>query len=110
MAREGTRSATGHSSVEPRVFQTVDTEPAIKRTVKPKKAKASTSPTATSASGTKAAKPVGVTKKTAAPKKPGVGAKARAVVKKGETKVKGGGPKTKKAAKPKTTATTEEAI
>ncbi|CAP66713.1 uncharacterized protein PODANS_4_7860 [Podospora anserina S mat+] len=57
MAREGTRSSTGNS--KPRVFQTVDTAPAVKRTTKPKAAKEET----------KGAKPTGVTKKKAAPKK-----------------------------------------
>lgn len=52
MAREGTRSATGSST--PRVFQQVDTAPTIKRKPATKKA---------------GAKPTGVTKKTAAPKK-----------------------------------------
>lgn len=52
MAREGTRSATGSS--KPRVFQQVDTAPAIKRKPAAKKA---------------GAKPTGVTKKSAAPKK-----------------------------------------
>lgn len=36
MAREGTRSATGNS--KPRVFQSVDTGPTIKRSRKPKTA------------------------------------------------------------------------
>lgn len=52
MAREGTRSATGSS--KPRIFQQVDTAPTIKRKPATKKA---------------GAKPTGVTKKTAAPKK-----------------------------------------
>lgn len=59
MAREGTRSATGNS--KPRVFQVVDTAPAVKRTTKPKKDAAK--------SEAKGAKPTGVTKKKAAPKK-----------------------------------------
>lgn len=58
MAREGTRSATGNS--KPRVFQTVDTAPAIARKPRAKPA------TTTKKAG---AKPTGVTKKTAAPKK-----------------------------------------
>lgn len=66
MPREGTRSATGNA--RPRVFQTVDTAPAIKRTTKPK-AKPEVE------AEVKAAKPVGVTKKKAAPKKEGVVAK-----------------------------------
>lgn len=80
MPREGTRSATGNS--KPRVFQTVDTAPAIKRTTKPRAKK---SPTDTAAPATaaakpaakvKAAKPTGVTKKkAAAPKKEGVATK-----------------------------------
>lgn len=53
MAREGTRSSTGHSA--PRQFQTVDTAPAIKRKATIKKAGVG-------------AKPTGVTKKVA-PKK-----------------------------------------
>ena len=60
MAREGTRSQTGHAA--PRVFQQVDTAPAIKRTTTAKK----TPPTTTT---TKAAKPAGVTKKKAPAKK-----------------------------------------
>jgi hypothetical protein len=67
MPREGTRSATGNA--RPRVFQTVDTAPAIKRTTKPK------AKTPVAESDVKAVKPVGVTKKKAAPKKDGVGAK-----------------------------------
>ena len=74
MPREGTRSATGNS--KPRVFQTVDTAPAIKRTTKPRAKK---SPTATSTKpGAKVgtAKPTGVTKKkSTAPKKDGVASK-----------------------------------
>ncbi|KAK7754433.1 hypothetical protein SLS62_003453 [Diatrype stigma] len=126
MAREGTRSATGNSSTlarhflvscfvsfhphQPRVFQTIDTEPAIKRTTKPKKAKASPTATTPASSGTKAAKPAGVTKKTTAPKKPtaAVGAKVKAAVKKVESKAKGE-PKTKKtAAAPKPKVVEEE--
>lgn len=64
MAREGTRSATGNS--KPRVFPVVDTEPAVKRTTKPKVVKKVAEPKPTSRA---AAKPVGVTKKKAAPKK-----------------------------------------
>lgn len=71
MAREGTRSATGNS--KPRVFDTVDTAPAIKRTTKPKTA---TTPKEPVAPKVKGAKPAGVTKKTPA-KKDGVGAKVR---------------------------------
>lgn len=55
MAREGTRSSTGHAA--PRQFQTVDTAPTIKRKPATKKA---------------AAKPTGVTKKTAPKKENGV--------------------------------------
>lgn len=73
MAREGTRSATGNS--KPRVFQTVDTAPAIRRTNKPKAKRSpttSTKPTVKKA----AAKPTGVTKKKpAASKKEGVATK-----------------------------------
>ncbi|KAI1380228.1 hypothetical protein F4677DRAFT_441545 [Hypoxylon crocopeplum] len=101
MPREGTRSATGNS--KPRVFQTVDTAPAIKRTNKPKAKKA---PTASTKVGTKvkAAKPTGVTKKkSAAPKKDGVATKVKAAVKKAEEKADKAGEKVKKAvAKPKT--------
>jgi hypothetical protein len=62
MAREGTRSATGNS--KPRVFPVVDTAPAVKRTnTKPKTTKAAPATKKT------AAKPTGVTKKKAAPKK-----------------------------------------
>lgn len=67
MAREGTRSQTGHS--KPRVFSVVDTAPAVKRTTKPKTTKAA-APKATA----KGAKPTGVTKKKA-PKKEGTVAK-----------------------------------
>ncbi|KAI1278249.1 hypothetical protein F5Y07DRAFT_69802 [Xylaria sp. FL0933] len=63
MPREGTRSATGNS--RPRVFQAVDTAPAIKRTTKPKPKKPSAEPAAKPA----AAKPAGVTKKKPGPKK-----------------------------------------
>lgn len=59
MAREGTRSQTGNS--KPRVFAVVDTEPTIKRTVKPA-AKKEAPATKTE---TKGAKPTGVTKKKA---------------------------------------------
>ncbi|RYC60773.1 hypothetical protein CHU98_g5446 [Xylaria longipes] len=61
MPREGTRSATGNS--RPRVFQTVDTAPAIKRTTKPKAKKPVAEP------GVKPVKPTGVTKKKRGPKK-----------------------------------------
>jgi len=67
MPREGTRSATGNA--RPRVFQTVDTAPAIKRTTKPKAKAPAAEPTV------KPVKPAGVTKKKAVPKKDGVGAK-----------------------------------
>jgi len=63
MAREGTRSATGNS--KPRVFPIVDTEPAVKRTNKPKVVKKVAEPKPAA----RAAKPTGVTKKKAAPKK-----------------------------------------
>lgn len=56
MPREGTRSATGNS--KPRVFAQVDTEPTIKRKRATPKAPAVTG-----------AKPTGITKKKAAPKK-----------------------------------------
>ncbi|KAH7028016.1 uncharacterized protein B0I36DRAFT_365136 [Microdochium trichocladiopsis] len=84
MPREGTRSATGNS--KPRVFQTIDTAPAIKRTTAPKTKKSTTTP-----------KPAGV-KKAAAPKKNGVGAKAKAAVHKVEAKVGKTEAKTKKTA------------
>ena len=66
MAREGTRSQTGHS--KPRVFATVDTAPAItrKKTTKTKKAPA-----------VKGAKPTGVTKKRAPKKEPTTATKVR---------------------------------
>lgn len=67
MPREGTRSATGNS--RPRVFATVDTEPAIKRTTKPKAKKPAAEST------TNPVKPTGVTKKKVAPKKEGAVAK-----------------------------------
>lgn len=60
MAREGTRSSTGHAA--PRQFATVDTAPAIKR--KPATKKAGT-------------KPTGVTKKVAPKKENSVVKKAR---------------------------------
>jgi hypothetical protein len=75
MPREGTRSATGNS--KPRVFQTIDTAPTIKRTTKPKPKTSTTAvPTA------KGAKPTGITKKKApAPKakKDSGGAKVRLI-------------------------------
>lgn len=71
MAREGTRSQTGNS--KPRVFATVDTEPAVKRTTKPKTVKK----TAPAAKPT-VAKPTGVTKNKAVPKnESGVAKKVR---------------------------------
>ncbi|KAI1116572.1 hypothetical protein F5Y14DRAFT_68792 [Nemania sp. NC0429] len=94
MPREGTRSATGNS--RPRVFATVDTAPAIKRTTKPKAKK----PAAAAVESTTAnpVKPTGVTKKKAAPKKDGAAAKVKETVKKVEAKAK------KVAAKPKAVA------
>ncbi|KAI1141339.1 hypothetical protein F5Y05DRAFT_372136 [Hypoxylon sp. FL0543] len=104
MPREGTRSATGNS--KPRVFQTVDTAPAIKRTTKPKAKKLPTTGTTGTkpAAKPKAAKPTGVTKKkSAAPKKEGVANKVKAAVKKAEEKVEKVEGKPKKApSKPKT--------
>ncbi|KAI1307132.1 hypothetical protein F5Y03DRAFT_126813 [Xylaria venustula] len=93
MPREGTRSATGNS--RPRVFQAVDTAPAIKRTNKPKAKKPVAEPTTVNP-----VKPVGVTKKKPTQKKDGPVAKAKvkAAAKKVEAKVK------KVAAKPKTVA------
>ncbi|KAI0846439.1 hypothetical protein F5Y00DRAFT_145637 [Daldinia vernicosa] len=109
MPREGTRSATGNS--KPRVFQTVDTAPAIKRTTKPRVKR---SPTASTkpVPKVKAAKPTGVTKKkSTAPKKDGVATKVKAAVKKAEEKVDKVEEKAEKvekvkktAAKPKTAA------
>ncbi|KAK8029736.1 hypothetical protein PG993_011027 [Apiospora rasikravindrae] len=102
MAREGTRSATGNS--KPRVFETVDTAPAIKRTTKPKTTK---KPAAESTSVT--TKPAGVTKKTPA-KKNGVAAKVKSAVSratgKAKTEAKTDEVKAKKAtaSKPKTAA------
>lgn len=94
MAREGTRSATGNS--KPRVFQTIDTAPAIAR--KPR-AKTTTTTPATKKAG---AKPTGVTKKTAPKKESTIAKKAKAAVKKVEAKVKKTTTTTK--AKPKTAA------
>ncbi|KAI1164395.1 hypothetical protein F5B18DRAFT_250857 [Nemania serpens] len=89
MPREGTRSATGNS--RPRVFPTVDTAPAIKRTTKPKAKKPAVESTA------KPVKPTGVTKKVA-PKKDGAAAKVKDTVKKVEAKAKKAAPKPKAAA------------
>ncbi|KAI2472864.1 hypothetical protein F4781DRAFT_427957 [Annulohypoxylon bovei var. microspora] len=102
MPREGTRSATGNS--KPRVFQTVDTAPAIKRSTKTKVKKAPVAATKPVAK-VKAAKPTGVTKKkAAAPKKEGVATKAcllslfivKAAAKKAEEKVEKTEEKTEK--------------
>jgi hypothetical protein len=85
MAREGTRSATGNS--RPRVFPTVaETTSATTK----KRATANTGAKrgpkkSTATTKTVGAKPVGVTKKKAAPaKKTSVAAKAKGVVKKVE--------------------------
>ncbi|KAI0483723.1 hypothetical protein F4859DRAFT_512367 [Xylaria cf. heliscus] len=86
MPREGTRSATGNS--RPRVFQTVDTAPAIKRTTKPKAKKPAAEP------GVKSVKPTGVTKKRA-PKKDGAVEKVKTAAKKVEAKAKKVTPKPK---------------
>ncbi|KAI1758009.1 hypothetical protein F4782DRAFT_6903 [Xylaria castorea] len=86
MPREGTRSATGNS--RPRVFQTVDTAPAIKRTTKPKTKKPVAEP------GVKPVKPAGVTKKRA-PKKDGAVEKVKTAAKKVEAKAKKVAPKPK---------------
>lgn len=75
MAREGTRSSTGNS--KPRVFQPVDTAPAITR-----------KPRAKTTTETTGAKPAGVTKKTGPKKESGVVKKVKAAVKKTEAKVK----------------------
>lgn len=75
MAREGTRSSTGNS--KPRVFQPVDTAPAIARKPRTKTTTKTTS-----------AKPAGVTKKTGPKKESGVVKKVKAAVKKTEAKVK----------------------
>ncbi|KAL1888649.1 HIR complex subunit [Sporothrix stenoceras] len=69
MAREGTRSQTGHAT--PRVFATVDTAPVIARK-KSTKTKPAAKPAVPAA-----AKPMGVTKKKAAPKKEKEGAVAK---------------------------------
>jgi hypothetical protein len=60
MAREGTRSQTGHSA--PRVFHQIDTAPAVvrKKSTKPKAKKP--------AAPVKGSKPTGVAKKPAAKK------------------------------------------
>jgi len=82
MAREGTRSATGNS--RPRVFPTV---PETTTTTTKKRATANTGAKRgpKKATTTKASKPVGVTKKKAAPaKKTSVATKAKGVVKKAE--------------------------
>ncbi|KAI1420356.1 hypothetical protein F5Y12DRAFT_133584 [Xylaria sp. FL1777] len=89
MPREGTRSATGNS--RPRVFQAVDTAPAIKRTTKPKAKKPAAEPSV------KPVKPAGVTKKKTAPKKDGAVAKVKAATKKVEAKAKKVAPKPKAA-------------
>ncbi|KAI0191974.1 hypothetical protein EV127DRAFT_479957 [Xylaria flabelliformis] len=88
MPREGTRSATGNS--RPRVFQTVDTAPAIKRTTKPKAKKPSAEPGVV-----KPVKPAGVTKKRGAPKKDGAVEKVKTAAKKVEAKAKKVAPKPK---------------
>ncbi|ETS78329.1 hypothetical protein PFICI_10391 [Pestalotiopsis fici W106-1] len=101
MAREGTRSATGNS--KPRIFQTIDTQPAVKRTTKPKKTP-TTATTTTKEPITakiKGAKPAGVSKPA---KKESVGAKVKATASKVAAKVKGEEAKTKKATKPKAAA------
>ncbi|KAI1338919.1 hypothetical protein F5Y15DRAFT_416678 [Xylariaceae sp. FL0016] len=95
MPREGTRSATGNS--KPRVFQQVDTEPTIKRAVKPK-AKKSPPVSEKAATKVKAAKPAGVTKKKSTPKE-SAGAKVKEIVKKTEHKVKKPAAKSKTATK-----------
>ncbi|KAG9248716.1 hypothetical protein BJ878DRAFT_412036 [Calycina marina] len=75
MARAGTRSTTGNS--KPRVFVTA---PAITT-----KANTGAKRTIKKTPATKASKPVGVTKKKAAPaKKTSVASKAKGVVKKAE--------------------------
>lgn len=78
MVREGTRSQTGNA--RPRVFQTVDTQPTIKRS-KPIGAgrKSATTSTATPAAAPKKTTG-GVTKKAPAKKAGGVAGKVRAVV------------------------------
>jgi hypothetical protein len=77
MAREGTRSQTGHS--KPRVFTNVETGPTIKRTKPAASRKTKAVP--------RAGKPVGVTKKAAPAKKPSVAAKAKGVVRAAKEKV-----------------------
>jgi len=109
MAREGTRSATGHS--RPRVFPTV---PETAPTATKKRATANTGAKRgpKKATATKASKPTGVVKKKAAPaKKPAVATKAKGVVKKaegavtGNTEKKAAGTKKIKSADKKVTAT-----
>ncbi|TLS24867.1 hypothetical protein PpBr36_08609 [Pyricularia pennisetigena] len=94
MPREGTRSATGNS--RPRVFQTIDTAPAVTRK-KPATARTKKAPSAGADSATEAKtrakaatgpKSTGVTKKKAAPKKATAGSKAKAAVNKAEAKIK----------------------
>ncbi|KAI0201623.1 hypothetical protein F4808DRAFT_107379 [Astrocystis sublimbata] len=88
MPREGTRSSTGNS--KPRVFQTVDTAPAFKRTTKPVSEKKTE--TEATVKPVKPVKPAGVTKKKRAPKpstvekvKTAVQAKAKKVTPKSKT-------------------------
>ncbi|CAG8972789.1 hypothetical protein HYALB_00007714 [Hymenoscyphus albidus] len=81
MAREGTRSATGNS--RPRVFPTIP-EPTVKKTTANSGAKRGPKKVTT-----KGVKPVGVTKKAPAAKKPSVGTKAKGAVKKVEGAITG---------------------
>ncbi|KAH8808459.1 hypothetical protein F5884DRAFT_857990 [Xylogone sp. PMI_703] len=81
MAREGTRSATGHS--RPRIFSVPETAPPTKRrTATNTKAKGG----AKKATAEKGTKPAGITKvkKAASTKKAPITAKAKAVAKKVE--------------------------
>jgi len=80
MPREGTRSSTGNS--KPRVFPVVDTQPAIKRTAKPKKTAEPKPAAAAASSAVKGAKPTGVTKKKAPKKESTVAKKVKGVAKK----------------------------
>jgi hypothetical protein len=90
MAREGTRQATGNA--RPRIFDAPAEVPAPKKratanTGAKRGPKKGTKATATT---TKASKPVGVTKKKAAPaKKTSVATKAKGVIKKAEGAVTG---------------------
>ncbi|KAL1869690.1 hypothetical protein VTK73DRAFT_3027 [Phialemonium thermophilum] len=97
MAREGTRSQTGHS--KPRVFSVIDTAPTIKRSKPKKKATKKESPLAKITNG-KLGKPTGVTKKKATKKDVSTTQKVKDAVKKTVKKVE---KDIKSVDKPKTT-------